>query len=96
MLRGVFGSKIKVSKLNQDTTLNELAKMMLEKDFDLGTSDITEADLVMYARMVNERAQDLANHTNVESLQQVIETALNSSLGVLNQARNFKGDNLKI
>ena len=92
ILRSVFGQKVKVSKLNQDTTLNELAKMMLEKDFDLGTPDITEADLVMYARMVNERAQDLANHTNVESLQQVIETALNSSLGVLNQARNFKGD----
>jgi len=92
MLRGVFGSKIKVSKLNQDTTLNELAKMMLEKDFDLGTPDITEQDLVMYARMVNERAQDLANHTNVESLQQIIETALNTSIQVLNNARNFKSD----
>jgi len=92
MLRNIFGQKIKVSKLNQDTTLNELATMMLEKDFDLGTPDITEEDLVMYARMVNERAQDLANHTNVESLQEVIETDLNVNLRVLNDAKNFKSD----
>ncbi len=92
MLRGVFGAKIKVSKLNQDTTLNQLAKMMLEKDFDLGTPDVTEEDLVMYARMVVERAEDLADHTNVESLQEIIETTLNTTLGVLNNARNFKSD----
>ena len=92
MLRGIFGSKVKVSKLNESTTLDEMAGMLLDKDFDFSTPNITEEDLVMYARMVAERASDLVKHSSTESLQKILEQAYNANLDIIRNARKFKSD----
>jgi len=93
LARKVFGVKgTKISKLDVDTPINEMAEMMLNEDFDISIEDITNEDMAMYARMVNERAQDLQNHANIESLQKVIEAAFNSNTSILRNARNFKSD----
>ena len=92
MLRNMFGSKVKVSKLNEDTTLDELADMLIEKDFEFETADVTEEDLVMYARMVAERANELVKGTTEKSLQSIVERTYESNLDILRNARKFRGD----
>jgi LysM repeat protein len=92
VVRKVFTTKSKVSKLDVDTTLDEMADMMLNKEFDLSVPEITDNDLAMYARMVNERAQDLQNHANVDTLKKLIEASYNSNASVLRNANNFKSD----
>ena len=92
MLRNMFGSKVKVSKLDVDTSLDEMADMLIEKDFEFKTADITEEDLVMYARMVSERANELAKGTTEGSLQDILEKTYASNLDILRNAKNFRGD----
>lgn len=91
-LRNLFGSKVKVSKLDVDTTLDEMADMLIEKDFEFETADVTEEDLVMYARMVSERANELAKGTTDGILQDILEKTYRSNLDILRNAKNFRGD----
>ena len=72
MLRGIFGNTVTVSKLDVDTTLDELADMLLEKDFEFETDKVTEDDLVMYGRFVKERADELVELSNTEAMQKVV------------------------
>jgi hypothetical protein len=67
LFRKVFGSNIKVDKLDVNTTLQDLADMLLTDKFDLSTAIATEEDVVAYVR-------DLSQY--IESLQKVDQSSL--------------------
>ncbi len=50
LLKNIFGNKVKVAKLNESTSLEELADMLLEKDFEFETERITNEDAAAFAR----------------------------------------------
>jgi len=92
MLRGIFGNTVTVSKLDVDTTLDELADMLLEKDFEFETDKITEDDLVMYGRFVVERADELVKLSNTEAMQKVVNEVFATNKALLIRAKEFKTD----
>jgi LysM repeat protein len=92
LLRGLFGAKVNVSKLDVDTTLGELADMLLDKEFEFKTDNITEEDLVMFSRNVVDRAKELNNFSNAESLNKAVREMYETNRRILTEAENFKGD----
>ncbi len=61
MMRKTFGKKVNVSKLDTNTTLDELAQMIVEgKEFDLGNVDISQKSATAYARDTREDMADLS------------------------------------
>jgi hypothetical protein len=91
-LRNIFGKKVNVKDLNEDTTLDELADMLLEKDFEFITEKVTEEDLVMYGRFVTERANELAKVASSDAIQQSIREVFDTSRRLITTARDFKTD----
>ena len=92
LLRRLFGNKVNVAKLDVDTTLEELADMLLDKDFEFATDLITEDDLAMFSREVLERAKELNKFSNKESMEKVVRTTYEYTKRILTEAENFKGD----
>ena len=92
LLRQLFGNKVDVAKLDVDTTLGEMADMLLDKDFEFQTDDVTEEDLVMFSRNVVERARELASFSNAESQLKVVREMYETNKRILTEVENFKGD----
>jgi LysM repeat protein len=92
LLRKLFGSKIDVAKLDVDTSLEEMADMLLDKDFEFKTDRINEEDLAMFSREVVERARELNKFSNKESMQKVVKSTFETTRRVLSEAEGFKGD----
>lgn len=65
-LRKVFGTKVKVEKLSTDTTLKQLADMLVSEEFDLDTEIITDKDYVEYLKERDELFDSLSNVENSE------------------------------
>jgi len=91
-LRNTFGSTVNVKNLDVNTTLDELAEMLLEKEFEFTTDMVTEDDLVMYGRFVTERANELVSKSSNESLQKVVNETYAQARMIYNQAKNFRTD----
>ena len=83
MLRGQFGEKVTVSDLNENTTLEELADMLLTKDFQYDTQKMTEEDILMFGKDTIERSNELAEGTTDTALQKLINTAFGINLDLL-------------
>ena len=92
LLRKLFGEKVNVSKLDVDTTLEELAEMLLDKEFDFNTDNITEEDLAMFSRNVVERARELTSFSNADAQLKVVREMYETNRRILTEAENFKGD----
>lgn len=92
LLRKLFGNKVDVAKLDVDTTLGELADMLLDKQFEFKTDNVTEEDLVMFSRNVVERARELASFSNAESQLKVVREMYETNKRILTEAEGFKGD----
>jgi LysM repeat protein len=92
LLRKLFGNKVEVSKLDVDTTLGEMADMLLDKDFEFQTDDVTEEDLAMFSRNVVDRARELASFSNAESQLKVVREMYETNKRILTEVENFKGD----
>ena len=92
LLRRLFGNKVNVAKLDVDTTLEELADMLLDKDFEFATDLITEDDVAMFSREVLERAKELNKFSDKESMEKVVRTTYEYTRRILTEAENFKGD----
>lgn len=93
ILRGIFGSKVNVSKLDVDTSIEELADMLLEKEFELDVpNNLSEEDLVMFAKDTLDRAKELEKISNKESLQKIVDQMYEVNKRILTEAENFKGD----
>ena len=89
LLRGVFGEKVNVKNLSSETTLDELAEMLLEKDFEFDTDMVSEEDLVMYYRDVVERANELVKHASPEAMQNIVNEVYSVGKSTINEAREF-------
>jgi hypothetical protein len=93
ILRGIFGSKVNVSKMDVDTSIEELADMLLEKEFELDIpKNLSEEDLVMFARDVIDRAKSLDALSTKQNKQEIIEQFYDTARRVLIDVENFKGD----
>ena len=85
-LRKVFGKSIKISKLNTDTTINELADILVEgKQIEINTQLVTDEEIVAYNReqfeqmtadidMIKQRDMQ----TSINTFYDVIEKQLNT------------------
>ena len=61
-LRKAFGQKIKISKLDASTTMDELANMLVEgKNFEISTDNVNKEDVVAYYQNNYMYLQDLKN-----------------------------------
>lgn len=93
MLRGIFGSKVKVSKISVDTSIEELADLLLEGQVEIDIpSNLKEEDIVMFGRDVLARAKELDKFSDKESMQKMIDQIYETTKRVLTEAENFKGD----
>lgn len=60
MLRKVFGSKVNVAKLEENTSLDQLAQMLTEgKNFEIDTQLVSQADIVAYYTSTTEYLNSL-------------------------------------
>ena len=90
VFRSIFPNKVEVSKLNVDTTLGELADMLLTKDFNYQTQLVTDEDVVMFGKFSIERADQLTKDISESSLQQLINSSYTTQLDLLRRAKRFK------
>ncbi len=90
LLKKIFGNKVNVSKLNESTTLEELADMLLEKDFVFDTEKVTYDDAVAFARNQIDRVNVLTDNASTKGVTDAINALYMTNLGILNRAKNFK------
>ena len=90
--RNMFGNKVNVAKLDVDTSLEELADMLLDKDFEFMTDQVNEEDLAMFSREVLERARELNKFSDKAAMEKITKIGYESSKRILTEAENFKGD----
>jgi hypothetical protein len=83
LLRKVFGSAIQIEKLTENTTVDQLAEMLMKGDFKLETQLITQNDLVAFKRDVTDLIQELervkedAINKHIDGFYDVITNHLN-------------------
>ena len=77
-LRTVFGKKIDISKLNANTTVNELATILTNGDLiEIETEVVSDEDVVSYNKTVNQKiAKELETVEN-DALQNAIDVFYN-------------------
>lgn len=90
LLKKVFGNKANIGKLEATTSLDELADMLLTKDFVYVTPSVTEQDLVMYARFVQERVNALTEGVSDSALQQMINSTFSVTSNLMEKVNNMK------
>jgi LysM repeat protein len=90
--RNIYGNKVNVAKLDVSTTLEEMADMLLDKDFEFITDQITEEDIAMFSRDVLERAKELNSFSDKGSMQKVALIGYDAMKRILVEAENFQGD----
>ncbi len=74
VLREVFG-KVKVEKLDSNTTLKELADMIAGESFQLNTQLISESDFAEYVKDIQDFRKEIESLKKVKSLQAIIDKA---------------------
>jgi len=90
ILKKIFGEKAVIKKLDVDTTLEDLADMLLTKEFEYDTVMATKEDIVMYLKSVNEAAEKLSKTVSVKALQEGINRTYLLAEGIMQRAKNFK------
>lgn len=80
MLRKIFGNKINISKLNVDTTLEQIADMLLSKQWGINLDIVSQADVVAYMTDITKASEDIVEQFKdrtgrAKVYQAVIETA---------------------
>ena len=91
-LKSIFGNKVNVAKLDVNTSLEELADMLLEKDFIYDTDKVTFDDLVAFARYTKRRADVLTKNASKNAITDAINSFYVANNAVLERAKNFKGN----
>ena len=91
-LKSVFGNKVNVAKIDVNTSLEDLADMLLEKDFEYETDKVTYDDLVAFARYTKARADFLTKNASKNAVTDAINNFYASNNAILERARNFKGN----
>jgi LysM repeat protein len=92
LLKNIFGNKVKVARLNESTTLDQLADMLLEKDFEFETDKITPEDAAAFVRFEIDRAKVLTDNASSKAVTDAINAMFVSNNTILERAKNFKAD----
>ena len=91
VLRDIFG-KVKVSKINENTTLDELTDLVLgDKKIDLELAKVTQDDIVRFGKMLVERAKSVSDNVNSKTLNKLIEQVNVDYTALITEARKYKG-----
>jgi len=91
-LRGIFGAKVNVAKLDVDTSLEEMADMLLDKNFEFSTVSVNEEDVAMFSRNVLERAKELDKLSDKKTQEKIVQGMYDYNRRILTEAESFKGD----
>jgi hypothetical protein len=89
LFKKLFGEGIKVSKLSETTTLDELADMLVGENFILTTEIITEKDIVSYIRDNQKLYSDLAK-VDDSNLSNVVNRYFAATNNILSRVKNNK------
>jgi LysM repeat protein len=87
--RSFFSNTQNISKINESTTLGELADMMLSKDFEYQTDLVTNEDIAMFSRYTNARVKILTKNVSENAMQSAIDNFYASTSSMLNSAKRF-------
>ncbi len=91
VLRDIFG-KVKVSKINENTTLDELTDLLLgDKKINLELARITQDDVVRFGKMLVERAKAVTDNVNTKTINKMIEQVNTDYTALITEARKYKG-----
>lgn len=91
MLRKLYGPNIKVEKLSETSTIDELSDMLLSENFVLTTEIIKPEDVVQYMRSNTTMYNDLANVDNnaINNVTNRYFTNANSLLSRIRTNKNY-------
>lgn len=90
ILKGIFGSKTKVSEIDASTTLEELADKLLTDEFEYETDLIKQEDIVAYVRNMKEMANELTKGISDSTIQNMINEMQATTNLIYDKARNYK------
>lgn len=91
MLRKVFGKSIKISKLNTDTTINELAEILAEgNQIKFNIELVTEEDIVAYNRENFEQIAQELDSFHAKDMQNTVNTFYDTISKQVNALYNNK------
>lgn len=89
LLKGIF-PKARVADIDVDTSLTDLADMLLEKEFEYDTELVTNDDVVSYMRDIKSMADALTQDTTADRIQLGINEMFVTSQLVMDRAENYK------
>ena len=89
MLRKLFGKAVRVDKLSVDTTLDQLADMLVGENFQLTTQIITQDEIALYLRNNEALYNDLAA-VDSSTLNDVLNRYFTNASSILSRIRNNK------
>ena len=93
LLREIFGTGVNLKNLNESTSLDELAEMLLDDTmFDFGEVNLTEDDLVMYIKDIFTEADKLTSSVKANVLQGMVNETYASNKQTVNEIKEFKSD----
>ena len=87
--RSFFSNTQNIAKINESTTLNELADMMLSKDFEYQTELVTNNDIAMFSRYTKSRVKILTKNVSENAMQSAVDNFYASTVSMLNSAKKF-------
>ena len=91
-LRDIINSifKVKVSNISVDTTISQLADMLLDKSFEYQTENITNDDIVAFARDIKNMAERLTKDVKADKIQESINEMYATNQLIYDKALNFR------
>ena len=89
LMKKLFGTGIRVSKLDETTTLDQLADMLVGENFILTTEIVSQNDLVDYLRNTEELYNDLSK-VDDDTLNNTVNRYFTSVKNILARTRNNK------
>jgi len=90
LLKKVFGNEKVIKDLNVNTSIEKLAKMLLEKDFVFESSNIKEEDVAMFLRNETEKAKVLIDSASTKAITESINTQYAANQSILEMARKHR------
>lgn len=88
LLKRIF--KVSVAKIDVDTSINELADMLLEKSFKYETPNVTNDDIFAYAREIKQMADSLTKNLKADQIQNSLNDLYATNQLIYDKAKNFR------
>lgn len=91
LLRKLFGQKVDVAKLDVDTTLDQLADMLVKGDqFKIDTEMVTQDDAVAYLKDQQKYIQELSQSAYKKDLQELTDKYFTTIQYAIKHAKDIK------